>query len=59
MLTDSDPALARTEDGFVIERTGRDPVVYKGEVTDLKMLRDGYVLEVFVNGGEITYTVLL
>lgn len=59
LLTDSDPALARTEDGFVIERTGRDPVIYKGEVTDLKMLRDGYVLEVFVNGGEITYTVLL
>ena len=59
LLTDHDPALTRTEDGFVIERTGRDPVIHKGEVTDLKMLRDGYVLEVFVNGGEITYTVLL
>ncbi|MBQ9806124.1 MAG: glycoside hydrolase family 32 protein [Clostridia bacterium] len=59
LLTDSDPALTRTEDGFVIERTGRDPVIHKGEITELKMLCDGYVLEVFVNGGETTYTVLL
>ncbi len=59
LLTDHDPALTCTEDGFVIERTERDPVIHKGKVTDLKMLRDGYVLEVFVNGGEITYTVLL
>ena len=59
LLTDSDPAVERTEEGFVIARTGRDPVVYRGEVRELKILRDGYILEVFVNGGEAIYSVLL
>ena len=59
LLKDSDPAVQRTEDGFMIERTGRDPLVYSGKVTDLKILRDAFVLEVFVNGGEEIYSVLL
>ena len=59
LLTDSDPALRRTETGFIIERTGREPVVYEGRIDDLKILRDGYVIEVFVNGGEEVYTALL
>ena len=59
LLTDSDPALFRTDDGFVIERAGRDPVVYRGEIRELALLRDGYLLEVFVNGGESIYSVLL
>ena len=59
LLTDSDPAVERTEDGFIIHRTGRDPVVYQGEVRDLKIIRDEFILEVFVNGGEAIYSVLL
>ena len=59
LLTDSDPALTRTENGFVISREGRDPVVYEGEIKDLKILRDGYIMEVFVNGGEDIFSVLL
>lgn len=59
LLRPSDPALRRTEHGFVIEREGREPVVYEGELRDLNILRDGYVLEVFVNGGEQVYTALL
>ncbi len=59
LLRDSDPVLMRTEDGFIIRREGREPVVYRGEITDLKLLRDEYILEVFVNGGEKIYTVLL
>ncbi len=59
LLTDSDPALTRTVDGFEIVRAGRAPVLHRGELRDLKMYRDGYVLEVFVNGGEDIYTVLL
>jgi beta-fructofuranosidase len=59
LLADSDPALTRTEDGFVIEREGRAPVVYTGESRDLAILRDGYLLEVFVRGGEEVYTALL
>ncbi len=59
LLTDSDPALIRTESGFIIEREGRSPVIFEGEITDLKILRDEYIIEVFINGGEKIYTALL
>lgn len=59
LLKDEDPSVRRTEHGFVIERAGREPVVYNGEITDLKILRDGYLVEVFVNGGVEVYTALL
>lgn len=59
LLKDSDPALERTRDGFVIKRTGREPVVYKGELSQLHILRDEWILEVFVNGGKEVYSVLL
>ena len=48
-----------SETGFIIERSGREPVEYHGEVNDLKILTDGYVVEVFVNGGQEVYTALL
>lgn len=59
LLKDNDPALTRTSDGFLIEREGREAVVHKGEINDIKMIRDEYFLEVFVNGGENVYSVLL
>lgn len=59
LLKDSDPAVVRTEKGFIIKRTGREPVVYEGEVRDLGIIRDGYIIEVFVNGGEQVYSALL
>lgn len=59
LLTDSSPAVKRTEYGFIIEREGRAPVIYEGEINDLKILCDGYIVEVFVNGGESVYTALL
>lgn len=59
LLKDSDPALERTETGFIIQRQGRSPVVYEGEIHDLKVLRDGYILEVFVNGGRENFTAIL
>ncbi len=59
LLKNEDPSVKRTENGFIIERTGREPVIYDGEVKDLKILRDGYMVEVFVNGGEEVYTALL
>ena len=37
----------------------RDPVVYKGKIEDIKILRDSYVLEIFLNGGETNFTILL
>ena len=58
-LSEDDPAVVRTKDGFRIPRQGRGAVEYKGEIRDLKILRDGLIAEVFVNGGEETYTALL
>lgn len=59
LLKDSDPALKRTEKGFIVEREKRDPVVYEGEIKDLKVIRDGYIIEIFINGGKEVYSVLL
>ena len=59
LLKDTDSAVKRTQTGFIIEREGRESIVYEGEISDLKILRDGYILEVFVNGGEEIYSALL
>lgn len=34
-------------------------VVYNGELNDLKIIMDGCIIEVFVNGGESVYSALL
>ena len=59
LLKDEDESVKRTDSGFIIERTGRDPVIYNGQISDIKILRDGFIVEVFVNGGEEVYTALL
>ena len=59
LLKTEDPALLRTENGFTVERRGRTPIVYNGTITDLQIIRDGYIMEIFVNGGEEVYSVLL
>ena len=59
LLTDSDPALTRTATGFTVEREDRDPFVYEGDIRELALLRDGYILEVFLNGGEEIFTIVL
>lgn len=59
LLKDSDPAVTRTDSGFIIKRSGREPVVYVGEIRSLEIIRDEYILEVYVNGGEQVYTVIL
>ncbi len=59
LLKSEDPALRRTATGFTVERQGREPCVYEGEIRDLQLIRDGYILEVFVNGGESVYSILL
>lgn len=52
LLRDSDPAVERTGDGFIIRRQARHDVVFKGDIQDLKILRDQYIVEVFINGGQ-------
>jgi beta-fructofuranosidase len=59
LLKDDDPSVKRTESGFIIERSGRESVVCNRKIHELKILRDGYLVEVFVNGGEEVYTALL
>ena len=59
LLKDSDDSVERTESGFVVKRNGRDTLVYNGNISDLKILRDEYIVEIFVNGGEEVYSVLL
>ena len=58
-LKEDDKALIRTSDGFRIKRKGREDIIYRGEIKSLHCLRDEYILEVFVNGGEEVYTALL
>lgn len=59
LLKDSDDAVTVTDDSFKIERQNREPVIYNGKINDLKILRDGFIIEVFVNGGEEVYSALL
>lgn len=59
LLKDSDPAVKMTENGFRVERTLRPPIVHEGEIRDIKILRDEYLLEIFVNHGECIYTAVL
>ena len=59
LLKDSDPSVKLTENGFTVERSNRDPLVYTGKISDLKIIRDEQIVEIFVNGGEEVFAVLL
>ncbi len=59
LLTDSDSAIERTEDGFIIRRQDRENVVFRGEIREMAVLRDNYVLEIFINHGEKVLSVIL
>lgn len=59
LLKDSDPAVKITDDGLEIQRSGKEKIVYQGAVEDVKILRDEYVLEVFINKGQANYSVIL
>lgn len=59
LLKDGDEVVKITRDGFLVEREGRTPVEFVGKITDLKILKDEYVVEIFVNKGEFVYTVIL
>lgn len=59
LLKSEDEAVKRTEKGFVIERTGRAPVVYEGDFSCIEIIRDEYIVEVYIDGGREIYTALL
>ena len=58
LLTDCDEAIEMTADGFTV-KGAKHEIVHRGKVHDLKVLRDEYILEIFVNGGETNYTIVL
>ena len=60
LLKDSDPAVVRTADGgLTVQRRDRLPLTVAGPIEDLKILRDGDVVELFVDHGRQVYTALL
>lgn len=59
LLKDSDENVEITSDGFIVKRNLKPDVVYKGNINDIKIMRDEYVLEIFVNGGEYVYAAVL
>lgn len=59
LLKREDPAVEMNECGFTVAREKQPPLIHKGEVRDIAILRDGYILEIFVNGGETVYSLLL
>ncbi|MBO4500745.1 MAG: hypothetical protein J5760_00785, partial [Clostridia bacterium] len=59
LLADGDDAIVLGEKGFVVKRQYQPDVVCKAEIKDIKVLRDEYILEIFVNGGEEVYSVVL
>ena len=59
LLKDDDPAIKRTKDGFVVERKEFPSVYHKGEIKQLEVIRDEYILEIFVNKGEYVYSIVL
>ncbi len=59
LLKESDDCVARTPTGFTVARSGREPLIYNGKINDIKILRDAYFAEIFINGGEEVYSVLL
>lgn len=52
LLKSDHELIKRTDNGFTIQRTERDDVVYEGEIHDLKVIKDEYLIEVILNGGE-------
>lgn len=57
LLSNEDLLVKKGKDKVVLEAENEDfPLVYEGEVRDVKMLRDKKTLEVFINDGETAFT---
>lgn len=59
LLADGDGSIEYTKEGFVIKRKSEPDVICRAGIKELKVLRDGYIIEVFVNGGEEVYSAVL
>ncbi|MBR6765189.1 MAG: hypothetical protein IKM06_01765, partial [Clostridia bacterium] len=58
-LKKSDPLVEITDSGFVVKRQERGDVIHVGEINEIGILRDKFVLEIYVNHGETVYSILL
>lgn len=59
LLKTTDSTVTMTDDGFTVVREAKPSLVHKGAVREIQILRDEYILEIFVNGGESVYSLLL
>lgn len=58
-LKKSDPLVEITDSGFVVKRQEHGDVIHVGEINEIGILRDKFVLEIYVNHGETVYSILL
>ena len=59
VLKDCDENVVVDENGFTIHRTEKPDVVFRGVIHDLKILRDNYIIEIFINHGEYVVAAVL
>ncbi len=55
LLQDTHPLVHVSENCVKMETPWHKPIEFHGEVKDVKILEDGMLLEVFINGGEAVY----
>lgn len=59
LLTDNDDNIIYTKDGFKVQRFKREPYIYHGKINNLLVLKDEYLLEIFINDGQEIVSILL
>lgn len=58
-LKDADPLVQVTENGFIMKRTEKENVICNKKIRNIKILRDEYMLEIFINDGEFVYAAVI
>lgn len=56
LLADSDPDVVVTADSVELTVSWHEPLVYRGEVREVKVYREANMLEVFINRGEAVFS---
>lgn len=59
LLKDYDDEVELTDYGFIIKRKRQATVEHHGKIDKIEYIHDDYMLEVFVNGGESVYSLLM
>ena len=59
LLQTENPNVKFTDNGFIIERTQRENVVFEGTFDKFAVLQDEYLIEVHLNNGEHIISAIL